>query len=578
MARSFYMDGAKYLWCRQEHDTTSLHRFAEKHNLSLPVVETLLSRGVSTDQAITDFLFTPAETLVGDPSLLKDAEKAVVRIERALQLKEKILIAGDYDVDGVTSSALLLACLAPLGACVNFFLPHRQRDGYGLSVRTIERAAANGYTVVITVDNGITAYEPARKARELGIDLIITDHHRPYPELPDAYAIVNPHQETCPYPFKHFAGVGVIFKLMSLLYMRRGQLLPLQVHELLLLGTIADVVPLLDENRYWVRHCLQRLEIGKGSMALEMLKLNARYVKPKLSSLDIGFYLAPQINALGRLDDARAAVHFLLGTDKDEIVRIGAILLEHNTMRKKIEQSVVAAIIAAIEKGDMVLDRHAVLVACDATWQAGVVGLAASRLVALYGRPAIVLHLTPEGIAKGSCRSIPEINMFELLQEMSDMLLSFGGHPMAAGVSLRADRLDEFRERLHAAVIARVDIKTLRQKIYLDGSISLQDITTRFMHDVSMLEPFGAANREPLFYLSDVSLVGAPQLLKDAHVKFKICADGVLKSVIMFNRPDVYHALCRQDTKPFDLAVSVVANQWNGVTSLELSALDIAYV
>jgi len=571
------VQGQKYIWTQPTIDASErLYVLAQRYTISASVMAVLLNRGITTEEDIERFLMLSYDREVHDARLLKDAERAVTRIEEAIAGQEKILIAGDYDVDGVTSSALLLRCLAPLGAQINFFLPHRQRDGYGLSTTTIRRAKANGYGLIITVDNGITAYEPIREARHLGIDVIITDHHKPHEKLPDAYAIVNPHQQDCVYPFKYFAGVGVGFKLMSLLYERRGISLPTVVYELLMLGTIADVVPLVGENRFWVQYGL-RCANDNESLPLRVLKNNARFTKPRLSSLDVGFYMAPQINALGRLDDARAAVAFLLGSDEMETERIGALLGNCNTERKQIEQDIVKQIIETIRTQDAWL-QYGVIVVADHGWQPGVVGLVAARLVGLYHRPAIVLHITETGIAKGSCRSIPEINIFDALQTVRDILHTFGGHPMAAGVSLSVDQVDILREQLHMYVTARIPIADLKQRIHLDASVTLSDVTKQLMADIRRLEPFGAGNREPLFYLKQVSIIGEPQLLKDLHVKCMLFSDGVLKPAIFFNRPELYSFLCHHREKPFSLAMSISENYWNGKTSIELTGIDVAQV
>lgn len=569
------LQGEKYVWYQKSHETQTIVTLAQRYNVMPSVIETLATRGMTTAESIDEFLFAPVEQIISDPRLMQDAEKAVERIERAIAAQEKILIAGDYDVDGVTSSALMLACLIPLGAQVNFFLPHRQRDGYGLSVRTIQRAAASGYKLVVTVDNGITAYEPALEAKKLDIDLIITDHHRPHETLPEAYAVVDPHRLDCNYPFKYFAGVGISFKLMSLLYQRKGMQLPEKVYELLMLGTIADVVPLVGENRHWVRHGLQRVNLVE-SISLKLLKENARFAKPKLSSRDVGFYLAPQINALGRLDDARSAVMFLLGTQVDQMTPVANRLAELNATRRSIESSVVQDIVKTIESGELNLQEQSVLITGNTGWPAGVIGLAASRLVGLYSRPAIVLHLTNDGIAKGSCRSIPEVNMFELLEQVSDLLTSFGGHPMAAGLSMPIENIPALRERLHELLQSKIDVTKLKQRIYVDANLTLPDVTKRLMHDIAQLEPFGASHQEPLFHIRNVNLVNEPQLLKDLHVKGMIFADGVLKPVIFFNRPELYQRFLRHGLEPFSLAATVTENHWNGKTSIEFCGTDVA--
>ena len=251
------VQGAKFLWKLPQDDRQKILDIASMHNLSIPLSQTLLSRGFIDRDEINSYLFSSLEKDVASATLMKDAQKAVDRIIQAIENKEKILIFGDYDVDGITSSSVMMSCLLPLGAQVNFFLPHRVKDGYGLSTKIVRRAAANEYKVIITVDNGTTAFEQAEVAKELGVDLIITDHHQPHGKVPDAFALVNPHQEGCNYPFKGFAGVGVAFKLMTLLYEMKELQMPNKAYELLLLGTVADVVPLTGENRFWVRYGLK---------------------------------------------------------------------------------------------------------------------------------------------------------------------------------------------------------------------------------------------------------------------------------------------------------------------------------
>ena len=548
---------------------------AIKYNLSFPVVQTLVNRGFASRESIDSFLFSSLEKDVADPSLLKDAQKSVDRILHAIKKGEQILVFGDYDVDGITSSALMMICLLPLGARVNFFLPHRVRDGYGISSKIVERAARNGYKVIITVDNGITAFEPAQKAKELGIDLIITDHHRPHGKVPDAFAIINPNQDDCAYPFKTLAGVGVAFKLLSLLYRIKGMRIPPKAYELLLLGTIADVVPLLGENRFWVRHGLQYVNTEQ-SLALKTLKANGRVTKPKLSATDIGFSITPQINALGRLDDPRQGVKFLIGSDEAEIIEVGRILLELNEARKEIERSVINDVVQKIDTGEINLEKENVIIATKKGWPPGVIGLVASRMVHAYGRPTLLFHLTDDGMAKGSCRSIPEFNMFDALQKNAGLLKQFGGHSMAAGLSLEQKNLPALKESLEDLVAAQLTPFDLKQKITIDAQVSLQDLSKKFMADLAHLEPFGNENAQPLFYLKDVVAIQKPTLLKDAHVKCSVFADGVIKPVIFFNRPELYYQILSYDQEPFCIAAHVQENHWNGRVNIELTGVDVS--
>jgi single-stranded-DNA-specific exonuclease len=570
------MRGAKYLWKLPQGDPHAIWHIASSYNLSYPIAQLLLSRGYTDKDSIDSFLFSSFEKDVSHTSRMKDAQKAVDRILKAIANKEKILIFGDYDVDGITSSALMMICLLPLGADVNFFLPHRLRDGYGISTKIVERAAQNNYSLIITVDNGITAFDPAQKAKELGIDLIITDHHKPHDHLPEAYAIVNPNQSDCAYPFKSLAGVGVSFKLLSLLYEMKGLQLPSKAYELLLLGTIADVVPLLGENRFWVRYGLNYVN-NIESLSLKMLKQNGKVTKPQLCATDIGFSIAPQINALGRLEDPRQGVKFLIGSDQSIVNEVGAILLELNQARKEIERSIIAAIEAEIAVKTIDLDTDQIIIAASNEWTPGVIGLVASRFVGAYGKPTLLFHLTKDGKAKGSCRSIPEFNMFQALSACADLIDQFGGHPMAAGLSLSAKNLPELKRRLQELLLAQVSREDLQPKITLDAEVKLPDLTKKFTDDLGHLEPFGNQNSHPSFYVKDAMLVQKPILLKDVHVKCSVFADGVIKPVIFFNRPELFEKLMNVGQDSFDLAVQVNENHWNGKISIELQGIDIAF-
>lgn len=570
------LQGDKYLWKLPDHNKESVLEIASAFNLSFPIAQTLLTRGYINKEMVNSFLFSSYEADVAHPSLMKDAHKAVDRILQAIAHKEKILIYGDYDVDGVTSSSLMLICLLPLGADVNFFIPNRVRDGYGLNAKIVERAAHNGYKLIITVDNGITAFEPALRAKQLGIDLIITDHHKAHHHVPEAYAIVNPNQADCAYPFKVLAGVGVSFKLLSLLYEYKKMEMPPKAYELLLLGTIADVVPLLGENRFWVRHGLTYINRYE-SLSFKVLKQNGKLDKPRISATDIGFSIAPQINALGRLEDARQAVKFLIGADVPEVQEVGRVLFELNQARRDIDRGIFAEIEAEIAQKKIDITTENIIIAASSGWPAGVIGLVASKLVGAYGKPAILFHLTSDGIAKGSCRSIPEFNMFEALCQSRDILIQFGGHPMAAGLSLKVEHIPVLKERLEKLIAETLTPFDLKQKLVIDAQASMPDLTKKFIDDVAHLEPFGNANPHPIFYIPAVTQVQKPILMKDAHVKCHLFAEGVIKPVVFFNRPDLFEKLLAREQESFTVAAQVTENHWNGRVNIELTGLDVAF-
>ncbi|MEX0940519.1 MAG: single-stranded-DNA-specific exonuclease RecJ [Candidatus Babeliales bacterium] len=569
------LQGEKYLWKLPTCNEQALFELVRRYNFSMPIAQTILTRGYVTQQEIDAYLFSSFEKDVAHASLFKDAQKAIDRIITAINNNEKILVFGDYDVDGITSSALMMLCLKPLGANINFFLPHRVRDGYGLSVSIVERAAQNNYKVIITVDNGITAFEPAQKAKELGIDLIITDHHRQHEKVPDAFAIINPNQNDCTYPYKSLAGVGVTFKLLSLLYELLKLEIPSKAFELLLLGTIADVVPLTGENRFWVRHGLQFVN-SVESYALKVLKKNGNVTKSTISASDIGYSITPQINALGRLEDPRQGVKFLIGSDTKEVDQVGTVLFELNQARKEIERSIFNEVVHKIEAKQIDITKENIILAASNQWPPGVIGLVASRLVGAYGKPTLLFHLTKDGKAKGSCRSIPEFNMFNALHETRELLLSFGGHSLAAGLALNIDNLPLLKQHLEKVIKMQLTEIDLKQKIMVDAELSLSDVTKKIISDLHHLEPFGNENPQPVFQVKQAVLVQKPSLLKDAHVKCAVFADGIIKPVVFFNRPELFERLRAQEQEPFDLVVHISENHWQGKVSIELIGIDVA--
>lgn len=572
-----FIQGIKYRWRVKQADEKAIKTISMTHNLSMPIAQVLFSRGYLEKDEINSYLFSSVEKDVHHASTLKGAIPAAERILTAIKNNERMLIFGDYDVDGATSTSLMLLSLIPLGANINYFLPNRVRDGYGLSAKVVRKAVESGYDLIITVDNGITAMEAAEEAKKLNIDLIITDHHRQHADLPPALAIINPNQFDCPYPFKELAGVGVIFKLMHLIYELEGKQLPEKIYELLLLGTVADVVPLLDENRYWVRQGLSVVNKNR-SIALETLMENNKLNKPILSSLDIGFMIAPQINALGRLDDPREAVKFLISSDIDEIKRIGAILKKMNVDRKLIDTMIFDEVNTAILNGTIDLKQENVIMAAHDQWPAGVIGLVAGKIAHHYGRPTFLFHHDKaNGLFKGSCRSIPEFNVFDALTGCKEILLSFGGHSFAAGLKIKEDDAGQLKDHLEECVKNQVAPEDLVPKITLDAYLELGEANSKLISDMEQLEPFGCQNSQPSFVIKNVCLINPPSLLKDKHVKATIFCEGTLKQIVFFNRPDIYKLLMTIGDKPFHVAGNVVKNEWQGNIRIELQGTDIAF-
>lgn len=568
--------GLKYRWSCKHIEKDLITDIAHTHNISYPIAHVLASRGFSTPENIRAFLFTSYQEELFQPHLMKGIVLAAARIAKAIKNKEKILIFGDYDVDGITSSSLLLAALIPLGANVNFYLPNRYTDGYGLSEKAVKQAHTNGYSLIITVDNGITAFQAAEKARECGIDLIITDHHKPLEKIPYALAIIDPQQEDCMYPFKHLAGVGVAFKLASMIYLECGiPTLPEKMYELLLLGTIADVAPLIDENRYWVRYGLRQINKSK-SLALQTLIANSTLGEKRLTSLDVGFMLTPQINALGRISNPRDAVKFIIGNDQAIISSVGTTLKTLNEERKLLEANIYQQVDQQIQNKSIDVSQEYALVVAHDKWPSGIIGLVAGKLAHNYGRPTILFHITSDGLAKGSCRSVPAINIFDCLKACSSHLVSYGGHSHAAGLTLRIENLPAFKEQLSQHLASQITLDQLVPRLDIDATLTLGDLDHKCVTDHALLEPFGNSNPQPTFCISGVTLVKPPTLLKEKHTKCMVFSQGVIKPVIFFNRPDVYTFLQNREQEPFHLAASIVENEWQGAVRIELQGLDVA--
>jgi single-stranded-DNA-specific exonuclease len=299
--------------------------------------------------------------------------------------------------------------------------------------------------------------------------------------------------------------------------------------------------------------------------------------KPRIGATDIGFCIAPQINALGRLEDARQAVKFLIGADAPEVHEVGRVLFELNQARKDIDRGIFAEVDAEIASGKIDISTENIIIAASSKWPAGVIGLVASKLVGAYGKPSILFHLTADGLAKGSCRSIPEFDMFDALQQSKDLLIQFGGHPMAAGLSLKVENVPLLKERLEQLIAAKLTPFDLKQKLVVDAQASMADLTKKFIDDVSHLEPFGNANPHPIFYIPGVTQVQKPILMKDVHVKCQVFADGVIKPLVFFNRPDLFEKLLAHETESFTIAAQVAENHWNGRVNIELTGVDIAF-
>jgi single-stranded-DNA-specific exonuclease len=570
-----FLQGLTYKWKLNKISKYEISKLSSDLNILPPIASVLYSRGFTDKKSAMDFLFPFYDPKIYHSSGLHGANETIERILVAIKKQQKILICGDYDVDGITATSLMLYGLLNCGANVNFFLPHRLKDGYGLSVKTIDRALKSKYDLLITVDNGTSAFDALLYAKENNIDVIVTDHHQPK-EIPSgALYIVNPHQPACKYPFKELAGVGVAFKIIQLLYERLNKKIESKIYELFLLGTIADVVPLIDENRYLVNQALINLS-NNESIALSLLKSNAKITSEQpLTSTDIAFSIAPQINALGRLEDPRDGVLFLIDSDKEKLEKIGMHLFQVNQSRRKIEKEIFEKLKEEIEKENIDPQVDGCIVRANKSFPAGIIGLIAARLCHLYGVPTCVFHEMDDGTLKGSCRSINEFNIFEGLSSIDQsLMISYGGHAMAAGISLYKENLTAFTKALSKSIHNTCTKEDLQQKILIDGVLEIEDINNKLWHDLKLLEPFGASNAVPMFYIENAYFKDI-SLLKDLHLKATIESDKGSIPIIFFNKPDFFNIIKENKNSKFEIVAKITQNNWNNKSKIELIGIDI---
>ncbi|WP_444685076.1 single-stranded-DNA-specific exonuclease RecJ [Alkalicoccus luteus] len=448
----------------------------------------LVQRGFETDEQIQLFLKGTTEQL-HDPFLMKDMEKAVNRIHKAIMDKERILVFGDYDADGVTSTSLLYTALTLAGAEAAWYVPNRFTEGYGPNEPAFKQAAEEGVTLIITVDTGISGVKEADAAKELGVDLIITDHHEPPPALPDGFAVINPKQEDCGYPFKELAGVGVAFKVAQALLGR----LPNEFFDLAAVGTIADLVPLEDENRILAAEGLKAMQ-GRLRPGLEALLKAAGTSRDELDEETVGFVIGPRLNAAGRLDSADPAVELLLTQDPSEAEDTASMIDGLNRERQELVKEIAAEAEQKVEEQGV----PPVIIVAGEGWNPGVIGIVASRLVERFYRPTIVLSLLEDGkTAKGSARSIEGFDMFQSLSKFRDLLPHFGGHPMAAGLTMERKDIDSLRSGLIQIADETLTAEDYLKKIHVDLEVSVDEISVKTIQDLAAMAPFGMGNPAP---------------------------------------------------------------------------------
>ncbi len=552
------------------------------NNLPEALSRALILRGIDTFDSARAF-FRPSAGGLHDPFLMADMDAAADRVARAIRDRERIVVYGDYDVDGTTSSALLISSLRSLGGDVGFFVPNRFEHGYGLSRMGLDVAAQLGARLIVAVDCGVTASEEARYAREKGMDLVVCDHHTPKGELPDAEAVLDPKRTDCPYPFKELAGCGVAFKLLQgvLVKLGRNPEAATEFLDLVAVATASDMVPVEDENRILLALGLERLR-KEPSSGLRALAAVANMSLSSCTATDVVFRIAPRINAAGRMSTAEKAIDLLLAEDPETAKRCAEELNKLNDYRREIDQETLEAATKLAERQITSKMRHT-LVLHRNDWFPGVIGIVASRLVERFHRPTILLG-TIDGVATGSARSIGGVNIFEALRECEDLLVKFGGHAFAAGLSLEISNLPALQERFDEAVGKVVTPEVLQPSIHVDAPLHLHEIDRRFLAVLKQFEPFGPGNDRPVFQANGLLPVRPPRKVgKDSrHLKFVVrqqdrAENEAPMEAIGFGMGGRFDMLeqCRREQQPFDMLFSLKENTWNGHTETQLQAKDI---
>jgi len=562
------------IWESVQCDDGHAEVLARELGVSPVTARLLCIRGMGAIEDARRFLAPRLEDL-HDPFALADMATAVDRILTAIAAKERIAVHGDYDVDGVTSTVILRRALELLGADVVHFIPERFRDGYGLQPATIDRLHGDGIQLIISVDCGIRADEAATRARELGIDLIITDHHEPDASLPDALAVINPKRHDCTYPDKNLAGVGVALKLVQALCGRTGHANWLSAFvKIAAIGTLADVVPLTGENRIIAKLGLGMLSKGPHKIGLRALLDVCGLSGREIDSYHIGFVVAPRVNAAGRMSTPDIAARLLLASDEamGEEARALAEQLNSENVRRQQEEAEIVAQARKIVETDLEVGSRTVIVVAGDGWHRGVIGIVASKLVDAFHRPAIVISIDGD-VAHGSCRSIPSFNMLGALESCGELMTKFGGHKQAAGLTLESGRIRELRARVNEYADSRLGPDDLRPRLWIDGSLAFRSINEQVISELATLAPFGAGNPCPIFRTSNVEIVDGPRRLKERHLKMAFKQDGrVLRGIAW--RASERESFVTEHRAAIDLAFSLEQDTWNGERYLQLSVAD----
>lgn len=572
---------------KPQGETSAVRNLAGLLNIGEELSNLLVQRGITTFEEARAF-FRPTLSQLHDPFLMKDMDRAVERIRKAISSGEKILVYGDYDVDGTSAVALVYSYLRTLVGSIDFYIPDRYTEGYGISSQGIDHAAAQGFTLIIALDCGIKAVEKVREARTKGVDFIICDHHRPGSEVPEACAVLDPKQPGCPYPYKELSGCGIGFKLIQALAMQQNrpveELVPYL--DLVVISIASDIVDITGENRILAYYGLKLINTNPRPGIAALLRLAGNQKKENGGSLnklhrdltisDLVFIVGPRINAAGRIESGKNAVRLLVTENMAEAVQLGAQIDQYNTERKNLDSFATTQALEMIATTPALQSSKATVL-YHPEWHKGVIGIVASRLTETYYRPTIVLTRSGDLIT-GSARSVKDFDIYEAVDNCSDLLEHFGGHKFAAGLSLLPENLEAFRQRFEEVVANKLQGVPLVPELEVDAALPLYIINSKFFSILKQFAPFGPGNMAPLFQTEGVVDVGGSKVVGKNHLKLCVVHPEITGgpfSAIAFQQG--LHSMQIEKGIPFDICYHIEENEWNGSISLQLNVKDIRF-
>ncbi len=559
----------KKKWLLKEFDKARVLEISKTFKVTPLTAIILYNRGITEDDAIKRFLSKDINVMY-DPYLMRDMDKAVERITAAKEKGEKITIYGDYDVDGITAIAILYKHLKEMGVEVDYYVPDRMQEGYGVNQAALDKIKADGSSLIITVDTGITAVEECEYAKSIGLDVIVTDHHECKEVIPDAYAAIDPKRKDCKYPFKSLAGVGVVFKLIQALAGENSlDALMEKYADLMCLGTVADISPLVDENRVIVTEGLKRFKNTKnvGLKALIDVSTNGKAI----TTSTIGYIIAPRINASGRLGCASRSVELFLTDDKENAINLANSLCEENSLRQQTEQKMFKEALEYLEAHPEVKEDKIIVIPHE-NWHHGIVGIVSSKITEKFYKPSI-LFASDGDEAKGSGRSVSGFNLFGILENSSDLLEKFGGHELAAGLTIKASNIEAFRKKINEDAEKRIDENTSVPTIMVDAAIKAPFITIETVKDINNLQPFGVDNPTPTFMVRNIKIHKISVMSEGKHLRMTLLKDGKYLDSVGFGMGEYYHHLEEGDF--IDVAFALDINDYKGFQNVQLILKDI---